>query len=235
MNKQLAIYTSLLLAAFCHTSAAQTANVNNNVEAFYMGDGSTLLNSNAEYYLGTFGSLNDGNIAALFGSDSSANYNALFSSFSVLGSIRNPNSGGFGFSFAPEANEYSVPFNGNVQPSFFHGKAMQVVVLGSVDGQNSPGNLLQIGIYNAYDFDNNSRINFVTSDAFDINDFGFAGFDSMGSDTVKVGARAILGTGGDTGTRFALSTTTVPEPSSTTLMVLGVASLLAMRRFRKNI
>lgn len=235
MNKQLAIYTSLLVAVFCHTSAAQTANVNNNVESFYMGNGSTLLNSNAEYYLGTFGALSDSDIAALFGADSSANYSALFTNFSVLGSIRNPDSGGVGFSFAPSANEFSVAFNGNRQPSFFDGKAMQVVVLGPVNGQNSPGNLLEIGIYNAYNFDINSRVNFATADAFDINDFAFAGRDTVANDTVKVGARAVLGTGGDAGTSFALSTTTVPEPSSATLMVLGVAGLLATRRFRKNI
>lgn len=234
MNKRIALFLTAILAVSCHSGFSQTANVNNNVESLYMSNGSTLLRSNAEYYLGTFGSLSDSAIVNLFGADTAANYNALFANFAILGSIRNPDAGGFGFSFAPAANEFSVPFNGNYSPSYFHNKAMQVVILGPVNGQNSPGNLLEVGVYNAWDFTNSSRINFSTSDPFDINDFGFSGLDTMANDTFKIGARAVLGTGGDAGTSFALSTTTVPEPSSTALMVFGAAGLLALRRLRKN-
>jgi len=223
------------IALFTVTGFSQTANVNNNIESVYMSNGSTLLNSNSEYYLGTFGGLSDSAIQGLFSADSAANYNALFSNFSILGSIRNPDAGGFGFSFAPEANEISVPFNGNEAPSFFDGKSMQVVILGSVNGQNSAGNLLQVGIYKAWDFDNSLAINFETADAFDVNNFAFAGVDTMASDQFKIGAKAILGTGGDAGTSFTLSTTTVPEPSSSALLLIGSTALLALRRLKKNV
>ena len=231
------IMTSLtILAALCASGYSQTATVDNSLLNFYMSDGSTILKPNTEYYLGTFGGLTSSQINGLFGADTASNYNALFSNFSVLGSVRNTEAGAFGFGFMPEASPENgfLGFNGNRSAAFFNNKAMQVVVLGSVNGQNSPGNLLEIGVYEAYDFVAASTVNFVTDDAFDINTFSFMTGPASTGD-VKVGANAILGSGGTTGTSYSLSTLAVPEPSSASLMIIGTAGLLALRRFRKSV
>jgi hypothetical protein len=201
-----------------------------------MSDGSTLLKPNTEYYLGTFGGLTSSQINGLFSDDTASNYNALFSNFSILGAVRNTEAGAFGFGFMPEASpEYGfLAFNGNKSAAFFNNKAMQVVVLGSVNGQNAPGNVLEIGVYQAYDFLAATAVNFVTNDAFDINSFAFMTQASSTGD-VKIGAHAILGAGGTTGTSYSLSSLAVPEPSSASLLFIGTAGLLALRRFRKTV
>ena len=231
------IMTSLtILAALCASGYSQTATVDNSLLNFYMSDGSTLLKPNTEYYLGTFGNLTRSQISGLFGADTASNYNALFSNFSILGSVRNTDAGAFGFGFMPEASPENGfgAFNGNRTLDFFNNKAMQVVVLGSVNGQNAPGNLLEIGVYEAYDFVAATTVNFVTDDAFDINTFSFMTGPASTGD-VKVGANAILGSGGTTGTSYSLSTLAVPEPSSASLMIIGTAGLLALRRLRKSV
>ena len=229
--------TSLaILAALCASGHSQSATVDNSLLNFYMSDGSTLLKPNTEYYLGTFGNLTSSQINGLFGADTASNYSALFSNFSVLGSVRNTAAGAFGFGFMPEASPENgfLAFNGNKSPLFFNNKAMQVVVLGSVNGQNSPGNLLEIGVYQAFDFVAGTAVNFVTDDDFDINSFAFM-TQARSTGEVKIGANAILGSGGTTGTSFSLSTLSVPEPSSASLMLIGTAGLLALRRFRKSV
>ena len=231
------IMTSLtILAALCASGYSQTATVDNSLLNFYMSDGSTLLKPNTEYYLGTFGNLTSSQINGLFGADTASNYSALFSNFSVLGSVRNTEAGAFGFGFMPEASPENgfLAFNGNRTADFFNNKAMQVVVLGSVNGQNSPGNLLEMGVYQAFDFVAGTAVNFVTDDPFDINSFAFMTQASSTGD-VKIGANAILGSGGTTGTSYSLSTLSVPEPSSASLMLIGTAGLLALRRFRKSV
>jgi hypothetical protein len=232
------LMTSLtILAALCVSGHSQTATVDNSLLSFYMSDGSTLLKPNTEYYLGTFGTLTSSQINGLFGADTASNYSALFNNFSVLGSVRNTEAGAFGFGFMEVASPENgfLAFNGNKSPLFFNNKPMQVVVLGSVNGQNSPGNLLEIGVYQAYDFFANTAVNFVSDDAFDINSFAFMTKDSLTGE-VKVGANAILGSGGTaTGTSFALSALSVPEPSSASLLFIGTAGLLALRRFRKSV
>ena len=203
-----------------------------------MSDGTTPLKTNAEYYLGTFGSLSDAAILNLFSGDRYADYNALFSNFSVLGSIRNTSNGDFGFSFAPAAGEFSVPFNGNKAPSFFDNKAMQLIVLGPIDGAiPGAGDLMEVGIYEAYNYTTSLAVKFETADPFDTNDFAIAGLDTMAGDSIKIGARAIVGTGGAAGTAFALSSNgvAIPEPASGSLFLLGSAALLALRRLKKNV
>jgi len=231
------VKTLSLLTIFSASGFSQSFTVDNNRVGFYMGNGTTLLNANTEYYLGSFGSLDSTQINGLFGADSASNYNALFSNFSVIGSARNPDAGGFGFGFMPIADPENgyLGYNGNKAPSLLNGRPMQVVVLGSVNGLNSPGNLLQIGIYEAYNFAAATAINFQTADAFDVNNFTF-----MTEDQSTAGARAIVGTGGlstgpAAGSTFSLSTLTVPEPSSASLMLLGAAGLMVLRRLKKSV
>jgi hypothetical protein len=227
------VKTLSLLTILSASGFSQSFTVDNNQVNFYMGNGSTLLNANTEYYLGSFGSLDSAQINGLFGADSASNYNALFSNFSVIGSVRNPDAGGFGFGFMPIADPDSgyLGYNGNKAPGLLNGRPMQVVVLGSVNGLNSPGNLLQIGIYEAYNFTAATAVNFETADPFDVNNFTFSTV-AQGS----TGANAIVGSGGPAGqTTFSLSTLTVPEPSSASLMLLGAAGLMVLRRLKKSV
>ena len=226
--KTIALLTVLSASAF-----SQSFTVDNNQTNFYMGNDETLLKANTEYYLGSFGSLNSTQINALFGADSAVNYSNLFSNFSVIGSARNTSAGGFGFGFMPIADPENgyLGYNGNKAPGLLDGRPMQVVVLGSVNGLNSPGNLLQIGIYEAYNFTAATAVNFETADPFDVNNFTFSTV-AQGA----TGANAIVGSGGPAGqTTFSLSTLTVPEPSSASLMLLGAAGLMVLRRLKKSV
>jgi len=218
---------------------AQTVNLINNMQSFYMGNGSTLLNPNTEFYIGTFDGKTTSQIQSLITADSTQNHYNIFSSFNILASYRAQTSD-FGVVFGPQDGETEtgtvIGFNGNTPVSFFNNKAMQVVVLSPVDGNNSPGNLLQIGIYGAYDFGAAAAVNFMTSDVSDVNSFAFATSDLVAGDPAQIGAKAIVGSGGPAGTSsFSLSTSSVPEPSSASLLMLGATAWVALRRLRKNV
>jgi len=218
---------------------AQTVNLINNMQSFYMGNGTTLLGPNTEFHIGTFDGQTTSQIQGLIGSDNTTNYNNIFNNFSVLASFRTQVSD-FGVVFGPESGETDTGsvfgFNGNQPVSFFNNKAMQVVVLSPLDGQYRSGNLMQIGIYGAYDFAAAAAVNFLTADVSDVNSFAFATSDLVAGDPAQIGAKAIVGTGGPAGTSsFSLSTATVPEPSSASLLILGATAWVALRRLRKNV
>jgi hypothetical protein len=95
---------------------------------------------------------------------------------------------------------------------------------------------MQIGIYGAYDFGAGAAVNFLTTDVSDVNSFAFGTSDLVAGDPAQIGANAIVGNGGPTGTSsFSLSTATVPEPSSASLLILGATAWVALRRLRKNV
>jgi hypothetical protein len=218
---------------------AQTVNLINNMQSFYMGNGTTLLGPNTEFYIGTFNGQTTSQIQGLIGSDNTTNYNNIFNNFSVLASYRSQVSD-FGVVFGPESGEtdtgFVLGFNGTQPASFFNNKAMQVVVLSPLDGQYRSGNLMQIGIYGAFDFGAVAAVNFLTADVSDVNSFAFATSDLVAGDAAAIGATAIVGNGGPAGTSsFSLSTATVPEPSSASLLLLGGSALVALRRLRKNV
>jgi len=240
MKNNIKIALALLgLISLSGNLQAQTVNLINNMQSFYMGNGTTLLTPNSEFYIGTFSGMTTSQIQGLIGSDSAVNYNNIFSNFSILGSYRTQTSD-FGVVFGTESGETEtgsvIGFNGNTPASFFNNKAMQVVVLSPVDGNNSPGNLLQIGIYGAYDFGAAAAVNFISSDVSDVNSFAFATSDLVAAEPAQIGAKAIVGSGGPVGTSsFSLSTFAVPEPSSASLLMLGATAWVALRRLRKNV
>ena len=240
MNNNIKIALALLgLISLSGNLQAQTVNLINNMQSFYMGNGTTLLTPNSEFYIGTFSGQTTSQIQGLIGSDSAQNYNNIFSNFSILSSYRTQSSD-FGVVFGPESGDTEtgsvLGFNGTQPASFFNNKAMQVVVLSPFDGQNSPGNLMQIGIYEAFDFGAAAAVNFMTADVTDVNSFAFATSDLVAGDPAAIGATAIVGNGGPAGTSsFSLSTATVPEPSSASLLLLGATALVALRRLRKNV
>ena len=240
MNNNIKIALALLgLISLSGNLQAQTVNLINNMQSFYMGNGSTLLGPNTEFHIGTFDGQTTSQIQGLIGSDNTTNYNNIFNNFSILASYRSQVSD-FGVVFGPESGETDtgsvLGFNGTQPASFFNNKAMQVVVLSPLDGQYRSGNLMQIGIYEAYDFGALAAVNFLTADVSDVNSFAFATSDLVAGDPAQIGANAIVGNGGPTGTSsFNLSTATVPEPSSASLLLLGASALVALRRLRKNV
>ena len=240
MKNNIKIALALLgLISLSGNLQAQTVNLINNMQSFYMGNGSTLLGPNTEFHIGTFDGQTTSQIQGLIGSDNTTNYNNIFNNFSILASYRSQVSD-FGVVFGPESGETDtgsvLGFNGTQPASFFNNKAMQVVVLSPLDGQYRSGNLMQIGIYEAYDFGALAAVNFLTADVSDVNSFAFATSDLVAGDPAQIGANAIVGNGGPTGTSsFNLSTATVPEPSSASLLLLGASALVALRRLRKNV
>jgi len=240
MKNNIKIALALLgLISLSGNLQAQTVNLINNMQSFYMGNGTTLLGPNTEFYIGTFDGQTTSQIQGLIGSDNTTNYNNIFNNFSVLASYRSQVSD-FGVVFGPESGETETGsvfgFNGNQPVSFFNNKAMQVVVLSPLDGQYRSGNLMQIGIYGAYDFAAAAAVNFLTADVSDVNSFAFATSDLVAGDPAQIGAKAIVGNGGPAGTSsFSLSTATVPEPSSASLLILGATAWVALRRLRKNV
>ena len=240
MNNNIKIALALLgLISLSGNLQAQTVNLINNMQSFYMGNDSTLLGPNTEFHIGTFDGQTTSQIQGLIGSDNTTNYNNIFNNFSILASYRSQVSE-FGVVFGPESGETDtgsvLGFNGTQPASFFNNKAMQVVVLSPLDGQYRSGNLMQIGIYEAYDFGALAAVNFLTADVSDVNSFAFATSDLVAGDPAQIGANAIVGNGGPTGTSsFNLSTATVPEPSSASLLILGATAWVALRRLRKNV
>ena len=242
MNNNIKLAIALLgLISLSGSLQAQTVNLINNNQSFYMGDGTTLLGPNTEFFIGTFDGKTTSQIASLItvGNNNTQNYNNIFNNFSILGSYRTQVSE-FGVIFGPESGETEMGpvygFNGTQPASFFNNKAMQVVVLSPLDGQYRSGNLMEIGIYEAYDFAAAAAVNFLTADVSDVNSFSFATYDFVASDPAKIGANAIVGNGGPTGTSsFSLSTFAVPEPSSASLLMLGATAWVALRRLRKNV
>ena len=240
MKNNIKIALALLgLISLSGNLQAQTVNLINNMQSFYMGNGSTLLGPNTEFHIGTFDGQTTSQIQGLIGSDNTTNYNNIFNNFSILASYRSQVSD-FGVVFGPESGETDtgsvLGFNGTQPASFFNNKAMQVVVLSPLDGQYRSGNLMQIGIYEAYDFGALAAVNFLTADVSDVNSFAFATSDLVAGDPAQIGANAIVGNGGPTGTSsFNLSTATVPEPSYASLLILGATAWVALRRLRKNV
>jgi hypothetical protein len=240
MKNNIKIALALLgLISLSGNLQAQTVNLINNMQSFYMGNGTTLLGPNTEFHIGTFDGKTTSQIQGLIGSDNTTNYNNIFNNFSILASFRTQVSD-FGVVFGPESGETETGsvfgFNGNQPVSFFNNKAMQVVVLSPLDGQYRSGNLMEIGIYGAYDFAADAAVNFLTADVSDVNSFAFGTSDLVAGDPAQIGANAIVGTGGPAGTSsFSLSTATVPEPSSASLLMLGATAWVALRRLRKNV
>jgi hypothetical protein len=240
MKNNIKIVIALLgMISLSGSLQAQTVNLINNMQSFYMGNGTTLLGPNTEFYIGTFDGQTTSQIQGLIGSDNTTNYNNIFNNFSVLASYRSQVSD-FGVVFGPLSGETETgsvfEFNGNQPASFFNNKAMQVVVLSPLDGQYRSGNLMQIGIYGAYDFGAAAAVNFLTADVTDVNSFAFGTSDLVAGDPAQIGATAIVGNGGPAGTSsFSLSTLSVPEPSSASLLMLGATAWVALRRLRKNV
>jgi hypothetical protein len=231
MNKKtikmlLAMMTSLALGC-----AARAGTLNfDSVDPIKNYDGS-LLEIGTYATVGHFGNRDASAVAALFsGKTSSADVGSVLSNhyFAIHAPVQTTHAG---------LLSYSEDVNDNLGSS----RNMYAVLAKPVGG------IYEIGIFAAYDFlyvsdgydggafvpdtqikfDNSwPYLNFFTlTNVFDLQDAGFSG------------ATPVAGFGSSSPGSFSLSnvtSTVVPEPSSASLMLLGAAGVLALRRLRKN-
>ena len=105
------------------------------------------------------------------------------------------------------------------------------------------GGIYEIGIFAAYDFSYDPSTGFSPSTQIQFdNGFPYLNFFTLTQsfdpgDAGFSGAAPVAGFGGVSGGSFSISSVTstvVPEPSSASLMLLGAAGVLALRRLRKS-
>jgi hypothetical protein len=226
MNKKtikmlLAMMTSLALGC-----AARAGTLNfDSVDPIKNYDGS-LLDIGTYATVGHFGSRNASEVAALFsGKTSSADVGSVLSNhyFAIHAPVQTTDAG-------------LLSYSEDVNDSLGSNRNIYAVLARPVGG------IYEIGIFAAYDFsytggsfapstqiqfDNSwPYLNFFTlTNVFDPGDAGFSG------------AAPVDGFGSSSPGSFSLSnvtSTVVPEPSSASLMLLGAAGVLALRRLRKN-
>jgi len=199
-------------------------------------DSSGGLLNGAYFTMGSFGSRTASDVAALFASASTpfevgtilrANYTSLLTPVAVNSSTFTAiNSDGY-------APDNIVDFNNT--PMY------------SVIAKQLGADLFEIGIFGAYNF---TRTGSAGSYSYNRgSQVNFSNLDNeLGVDTIRfrqavgsaggVGADEVTGFGTATATGFQLSSiqsTSVPEPSSVSLMLFGATALVALRRLRKNV
>jgi hypothetical protein len=117
----------------------------------------------------------------------------------------------------------------------------------SVIAKQLGADLFEIGIFGAYDFTRAGTPGLYTYNRGSQINFSKLN-DELGVETIRfrqavgsaggIGADEVTGFGTATATGFQLSSiqsTSVPEPSSVSLMLFGATALVALRRLRKNV
>jgi hypothetical protein len=219
--------------------SAQAQTVEAIASPFYNApfrDSSGSLLTGAYVTVGSFGNRTADQVAALFsgattasavGSLLTSNYTSLLTPVAVNSStfsIRNSDG------YAPEN---LLDFNDT--PIY------------SVIAKQLGADLFEIGIFGAYDF---TRTGSAGSYSYNRgSQINFANLNNeLGIDTIRfrqavpsaggAGADEVTGFGTATATGFQLSSvqsTSVPEPTSMSLMIFGATALVALRRLRKNV
>jgi hypothetical protein len=186
--------------------------------------------------MGSFGSRTASEVASLFASASTplevgnilkANYTSLLTPVAI-------NSSTF----------YAINDDGYAPDNIadFNNKPMYSVI-----AKQLGADLFEIGIFAAYDFTRIGASAPYTYNRGDQIDFTKLN-DELGVETIRfrqdvrsaagIGADAVTGFGTATATGFQLSSiqsTSVPEPSSVSLMLFGATALVALRRLRNNV
>lgn len=199
-------------------------------------DSSGALLNGAYFTMGSFGSRTASEVASLFAAAStplevgnilSANYTSLVTPVAINSSTFTAfNSDGY-------SPDNIVDFNNT--PIY------------SVIAKQLGADLFEIGIFGAYNF---TRTGSVGSYSYNRGaQVNFSNLDNeLGVETIRfrqavgsaggVGADEVTGFGAATATGFQLSSvqsSSVPEPSSISLMLFGATALVALRRLRKNV
>ena len=245
MNQNKFIHVAAVaLLAWTGAAQAQTVNLINNLGAgdtsAVLRSGGSLLSANTRYLLGTFGSMSHASIQGLFGGDANANLSAINANFSILADLSDSDGGAFARIITNEASEefdlagFSFVGNEAAIAATFHNKPIQVVVLSPLADLGNPAS--EIGVFSAWDYTGGgagSAVTWLAADLSDVNNFAFQTSGALASYEIQIGALAIVGT--SSGDSFYLSSATaIPEPASGSLVLLGAAGVLALRRLRKS-
>lgn len=217
----LAMMTGLSLAC-----AAQAGSFNFDATDPIKNSDGSLLDVGTYATVGHFGTRDASQVSALFaGAVSAADVGTVLSNhyFAIHAPVQTTGPG-------------LLSYNEEVEDNLGTNRNMYAVLARPVGG------IYEIGIFAAYDFTfDGSSFSPASQIQFD-NGFPFLNFFTLTqsfdpADGGFSGAAPIVGFGSVSGGSFGLSSVTstvVPEPSSASLMLLGAAGILALRRLRKN-
>jgi hypothetical protein len=199
-------------------------------------DSSGGLLNGAYFTMGSFGSRTASEVASLFAAASTplevgnilkANYTSLLTPVAINSST-----------FSAINNDGYAPDN----IADFNNKPMYSVI-----AKQLGADLFEIGIFGAYNFTRSGSLGNYSYNRGSQIDFTKLN-DELGVETIRfrqavgsaggIGADEVTGFGTATATGFQLSSiqsTSVPEPSSVSLMLFGATALVALRRLRKNV
>ena len=192
--------------------------------------------SGAYVTVGSFGNRNASEVAALFAGASTA---------SAVGSILTANYTSLITPAAVNSSTFSIYNSDGYAPDNI--VDFNITPIYSVIAKQLGADLFEIGIFGAYNFTRTGTVgNYSYNRGAQVN---FSNLDNeLGVETIRfrqavgsaggVGADEVTGFGTATATGFQLSSiqsTSVPEPSSVSLMLFGVTALVALRRLRKNV
>ena len=211
------------LAAAVTTNAASTevsANLLSTIQREANGNA-------ADTFTVSFGALNGG-LASLINKDPSAAGAVGFATWyaansRTLLSWGSPVQG----SLITDSNDFYQYWGSDMSASTRKGDALTSIFDSAKNNRalafvtySSGGSVQEVGLYDL---------------GFDYNDPSASPLGAFDSLTLSSGVTAIYGATSDTGTYGALTTSSVPEPSSSMLLLLGGLALAGVRQFRKKI
>ena len=219
--------------------SAQAQTIEATASPFYNApfkDSFGSLLSGAYVTVGSFGTRNASEVAALFAGASTA---------SAVGSILTANYTSLITPAAVNSSTFSIYNSDGYAPENI--LDFNNTPIYSVIAKQLGADLFEIGIFGAYNFTRTGTVgNYSYNRGAQVN---FSNLDNeLGVETIRfrqavgsaggVGADEVTGFGAATATGFQLSSvqsSSVPEPSSITLMLFGATALVALRRLRKNV
>ncbi|NBS54703.1 PEP-CTERM sorting domain-containing protein [bacterium] len=232
------LWTAAYLALLLALPGAQAQTIEAVASPFYNApfrDSSGSLLNGAYVSVGSFGNRTASDVVSLFSGATTA---------SAVGAVLTANYTSLLTPVAVNSSTFSIYNSDGYAPDNL--LDFNNTPLYSVVAKQLGADLFEIGIFAAYDFTRSgSAGSYVYNRGSQIN---FANLNNeLGVDTIRfrqavpaaggAGADALAGFGGASSTGFQLSSVTstvVPEPSSASLMLLGSAGILALRRLRKN-
>ena len=227
------------LALWLVLPSAQAQTIEAIASPFYNApfrDSSGSLLSGAYVTVGSFGNRNAADVVSLFSGATTA---------SAVGAVLTANYTSLLTPVAVNASTFSISNSDGYEPDNL--LDFNNTPLYSVVAKQLGADLFEIGIFGAYNFTRSGTAGSYIYTRGSQVDFASLADGGLGVDTIRfrqavpaaggAGADALSGFGTASATGFALSSVTstvVPEPSSASLMLLGAAGVLALRRLRKN-
>ena len=230
MNLTKQIFGAVLVAWLAQVSVglSQTTEVTANLLSIIQRASG---GSSSDQFQVSFGSLNGG-LASLLTKDSNANGAAGFAAWYGSNSRTLLSWGAVTGADITDADQFYRYYGANTSLPTYQGAALNSIYSNSQDNRalafvtySSGSTVQEIGLYD---------LGFSWGNPADTGSYPFGLYDyiSLGADAPVT---AVYGSADpNTGTYGTLSTSTVPEPSSASLMLLGTVGVLAFRRLRKT-